>query len=265
MKYIYKDIIKDNGLVLRGVLNTPDDFDQSQKYPTVIYFHGFADDRNGIQYMNIQNAKFLTANGYIVYRFDFSGCGESDGSFFDISLTREVKEARLIHQFVCEEEFVDKEALFWKGHSMGGAVACVLASELKPKALSLFSPAADFSKEENSLMDSLMESLKSPFRKKDGDDVGGLKIDEAFIDDVCKYNIYDFALKYEGPVQILRGDEDKIISEKSNRKLCESFKKCEYISIKGTDHTFSNYDQRLEAFELMKDFFDKNSWFISKG
>ena len=69
MKYIYKQIKKGNDIILRGVLNTPDDFDEKKKYPTVIYFHGFADDRNGIQFMNIQNSKHLTTNGYITVSY----------------------------------------------------------------------------------------------------------------------------------------------------------------------------------------------------
>lgn len=258
MKYIYKQIEKSNDVVLRGVLNTPDDFDENEKYPTVIYFHGFADDRNGLQFMNIQNSKYITANGYIVFRFDFSGCGESDGSFFDIDLSREIEEAKMIHDFVEKQTYVDSNNLFWKGHSMGGAVATAIAGYKKPKALSLFSPAADFSAEENSLMDSLLKTFRSSYSRKDGDDVGGLKISDEFIADVTSYDLYAEAKKYDGPVQILRGDEDDIISKKSNEKLNKSFKNAIYKEIEGTDHTFSDYSQRLESFELMYDFFEAN-------
>lgn len=257
MKYIYKEIKKGNNIILRGVLNAPDDFDEVKKYPTVIYFHGFADDRNGLQFMNIQNSKFLTTNDYIVFRFDFSGCGESDGSFFDINLTREIEEAKLIHDFVTNFDFVDKDNIFWKGHSMGGAVAIVASSYKKPKAMSLFSPAADFSKEENSLIDSIMNAFKSSYIKKDGDDVGGLKVGETFINDVLTYDLYEEAKKYNGPVEIIRGDEDDIISKESNLKLRDSFKDATYMEVEGTDHTFSDFDQRLESFKLMHEFFEK--------
>ena len=47
MKYFYSQIKKDNGIVLRGVINTPDDFDAKKKYPTAIIIHGFGGDRNG--------------------------------------------------------------------------------------------------------------------------------------------------------------------------------------------------------------------------
>lgn len=257
MRFIYKQINKKNNITLRGVLNTADHFDETKKYPAVIYFHGFADDRNGMQFMNIQNSKYLTANGYIVYRFDFSGCGESDGSFFDINLSREVEEARLIHDFVASEPYVDKNNIFWKGHSLGGAVATAIAYEKNPKALSLFSPAVDFDIEENPLMKQLSEAFESSYRKKDGSDVGGLKISNAYIKDLNSYKLYEDASKYSGPVQILRGSDDKIISAKSNIKLSKAYPNAYYKEIEGTDHTFSNFDQRLESFELMHDFFEK--------
>lgn len=258
MRFIYKQIKKENDITLRGVLNTADDFDESKKYSAVIYFHGFADDRNGIQFMNIQNSKYLTANGYIVYRFDFSGCGESDGSFYDINLSREVEEALLIHEFVENEAYVDKNNIFWKGHSMGGSVATAIAYKKKPKAISLFSPAVDFRLNENPLMKSLSKAFESSYREQDGSDVGGLKISKDFIEDLESYDLYEEAKKYDGPVQILRGDEDEIISAKSNIRLKDAFTNATYREIEGTDHTFSNFDQRLESFELIYDFFENH-------
>lgn len=257
MKYLYKNLIKENGLTIRGVLNTPDDFDESRVYPTVIYYHGFADDRNGIQFMNIQNSKFLTAQDYLVYRFDFSGCGESDGSFYDVTMTRQAEEAILIYDFVASEPNVDTKNIFIKGHSLGGAVATIIASKVNPKAMSLYSPAADFSRKENKLMEKIMSAFKCS-RKGEGDDVGGLKIGETFVNDVLAYDLYDYAIRYEGPVQILRGSEDDVISEKSNRKLAAAFPKATYLEIEGTDHNFSDYDQRLESFELMYEFLNKH-------
>ena len=82
-------------------------------------------------------------------------------------------------------------------------------------------------------------------------------IRDRFIKDVTSYDLYGLAQKYQGPVQIIRGDEDKIISKESNKKLCKSFDNCMYKEIEGTDHTFSDFDQRLESFQLMFDFFDK--------
>ena len=107
MEYIYEQIIKDDGIKLRGVINTPSNFDQSKKYPIVIFFHGFGGDRNGTCFFRTNHAKNLIEKGYLVARFDFSGSGESDGSFYDMTVSRELKEAEMIHDFVKMKSYVD--------------------------------------------------------------------------------------------------------------------------------------------------------------
>jgi alpha/beta superfamily hydrolase len=77
--------------------------------------------------------------GYVVIRFDFSGTGESDGSFYDMTLTRELKEARLIVDFTNTLSYIDKNEISGYGHSLGGVIATLLACELKPKIFAPFS------------------------------------------------------------------------------------------------------------------------------
>ena len=108
MKYFYEQISKKDGVVLRGVVNTPDDFDKNKKYPTVIMYHGFGGNRDGRTWMRIQNAKHLTQRGYLVVRFDFSGTNESDGNFYDMTVTRELYEANMIYDFTKTRSYVDR-------------------------------------------------------------------------------------------------------------------------------------------------------------
>ena len=143
MKYFYSQITKEDGIVMRGVVNTPDDFDENKKYPTVIIFHGFGGDRNGSVNFRINHAKYLTERGFVVFRFDFSGSGESDGSFYDMTVSREEKELEMIHDFAKMKYYVDKDRLYWIGHSLGGVLSSLMAYKLKPKAMVLLAPASD--------------------------------------------------------------------------------------------------------------------------
>ena len=63
---------------------------------------------------------------YVVFRFDFSGSGESDGSFYDMTVSREEKEVEMIHDFAKMKYYVDKDRLYWIGHSLGGVLALSL-------------------------------------------------------------------------------------------------------------------------------------------
>ena len=56
-------------------------------YSTVILVHGFGvtKEESGM-FDNI--AKNLSEAGFLAYRFDFSGCGESEGNYTETSLSR---------------------------------------------------------------------------------------------------------------------------------------------------------------------------------
>lgn len=270
MKYIYQEILKENGQALRGVINTPNDFDPNMKYKSVIFFHGLSGDRNGSKWFRISNADYLCDLGYVVVRFDFSGTGESDGDFYDMTLTREISEARLIVDFVKNLSYIDKDEISWYGHSLGGVIASLLAYELKPKSLLLLAPASDITKadflinqemELKNVMDASIDYRNEDNRKNlleilpiEDYDFGGVKIHKNFFVDLLQYDTYEKAKKYGGRVLIIRGALDDLVDRKSNEKLKESFEDSIYIEIENTDHSFTNQDARLEIYEEMKKF-----------
>lgn len=270
MKYLYKEIRKSNGEILRGVVNTPDDFDEKKKYKTIIFFHGLSGDRNGSKWFRISNAKYLCDRGYVVVRFDFSGSGESDGDFYDMTLARELSEARLIVDFTKNLSYVDKDEISWYGHSLGGVIASMLAYELKPKSLLLLAPASDITQRDfmvkmsPDLDDIIDESLDYSLdinKKKllalipvEDVDFGGAKIHKNFFVELLSYDVYEKAKKYKGRVLIMRGSLDDLVDGPSNKKLAKSFEKAEYIEVEGTDHSFTNADSRDLVYKKMDEF-----------
>lgn len=274
MKYLYQEIKKENGEALRGVINLPDDFDENKKYKAIIFFHGLSGDRNGSKRFRISNAKYLCDRGYVVIRFDFSGTGESDGSFYDMTLTRELKEARLIVDFTNTLSYIDKNEISWYGHSLGGVIATFLACELKPKSLLLLAPASDITKpaflinqemELGKVMDESTDYREKENRDKlldllpiEENDFGGVKIHKSFFVDLLQYDVYEKAEKYPGKVLILRGALDDLVDRTSNEKLKKSFKRAEYIEIENTDHSFTNADARDLVYAEMDKFLSSN-------
>ena len=271
MKYIYSEIQKSDGIIMRGVINTPDDFDPNKKYPTVIIYHGFGGDRNGSTTFRIQHARYLTERGYVVVRFDFSGSGESDGSFYDMTVSRELKEAEMIHDFTKMKYFVDKDRLYWIGHSLGGVIATILAYKLKPKAMVLLAPASDMNNKDylkvmaktlfegEATRQSIVGSHKSydeMIEKIEDVDTGGMKINKKFLIDFILKDIYGPAKKYDGKVLILRGTDDTLVFRDANEKLEKAFPNAKYEEIEGADHSFRNEDLRKIVFEKSYDFFE---------
>lgn len=273
MKYFYEQIKKEDDIVMRGVINTPDDFDENKKYPSVIIFHGFGGDRNGSVNFRIDHAKYLTERGYVVFRFDFSGSGESDGSFYDMTVSREEKELEMIHDFAKMKYYVDKDRLYWIGHSLGGVLASLMAYKLKPRAMALLAPASDMNNKDylkvmaktvfegevsgKTKIESNMpyESLISKVKEAD---IGGVKIHINFLIDFIVKDIYGSASKYDGNVLIIRGTDDTLVFRDSNEKLRDSYKNARYFEIEGADHSFTNEDQRKILYEMSYKFFEEN-------
>lgn len=269
MKYIYQEIRKADGIILRGVINTPDDFDPNKKYPTAIFFHGFGGDRNGSTDFRIQHSQYLTDRGFVTIRFDFSGSGESDGSFYDMTVSRELEEAEMINDFAKLKYFVDKDRIYWIGHSLGGVIATLLAYKLKPKALVLLAPASDMNdKDYLKVMAKTMfegEALRQSKIKagqsfdelvasiRDAD-IGGKRLHINFLLDFILKDIYGKAKAYEGKVQILRGNKDALVFRDANEKLQKAFKFATYEEIDQADHSFTNEDVRNIVFSKSYDF-----------
>ena len=273
MKYIYSQITKEDGIVMRGVVNTPDDFDENKKYPTAIIFHGFGGDRNGSVGFRLNHAKYLTERGFVVIRFDFSGSGESDGSFYDMTVSRELKEAEMIHDFAKMKYYVDKDRLYWIGHSLGGVLASLLAYKLKPKAMVLLAPASDMNNKDYLKVmaktvfegeisgKSKIENNKSYddlISKFEDADIGGVKINKKFLIDFILKDIYGSAAKYDGRVLIIRGSADTLVFKDSNEKLRDAFKNASYYEIEGADHSFTNADYRENLYEKSFEFLNEN-------
>lgn len=271
MQYIYEQITKKNGITLRGVINTPDDFDASKKYPVAIFYHGFGGDRNGSTWFRSQHSDYLTDRGYVTVRFDFSGTNESDGSFYDMTVSREVEEAKMIYDFTKLREFVDRDRIYIIGHSLGGVVSTLIAHEVGPKSVVLLAPASDMNNPDylkivgSELLDG-MDGIESSSEKDiikkareiEDVDIGGVKLHKNFLIDFLKIDIYGAAKKYDGNVLIIRGTKDDAVFHDSNVKLEKAYPHARYEQIDGADHSFKNEDHRAILFEMVYEFLENN-------
>lgn len=269
MKYIYQELTKKDGISLRGVINTPDDFDPEKKYPAAIFYHGFGGDRNGTKWFRTLHAEHLTDRGYVTIRFDFSGTNESDGSFYDMTVSREEEEALMIYDFVKLRGYVDKSRIYVIGHSLGGVLATLTAGKTRPRAIALLAPASDMNnpdylkvvganfiddeEEDHSSLDMVRK-----VRQIEDADIGGVKLHRNFLRDFIHKDIYGAARKYTGQVLIIRGTNDELVFHDSNTKLNAAYPHSVYEQIEGADHSFTNFDHRVTIYDRVYEFFEDN-------
>lgn len=244
-----------NNKCLRGTMHVPDT--KNKKFPVVIMFHGFGANR--IEYYSsfVKISNLLLEEDIASIRFDFSGHGESDGDFFDITLSNEVEEGKKIVEFVKTLDFVDQENISLLGMSLGGVVASVVAGEIKDlvKSLCMWAPAAVILDEIN-INGTIQGKSISEINEKGYFDFHSYKVSQEFIEDIKKFNIYDRAKFFNKKVKIIHGDKDWIAPiEYSERYIDQYEGRGELYRIIGADHSFGNVEYRSELFNETIKFF----------
>ena len=116
------------GKKLVGIINQPTTI--QDLHPTVILVHGFGvtKEEGG---MFDELAERLSKANFIVYRFDFSGCGESEGDFSETSLTKQKEDLEVILDYVKSQSDVDFSRIGILAQSFGTSVTVALEPDVK--------------------------------------------------------------------------------------------------------------------------------------
>jgi len=249
-----------NGKTLRGMMHIPDG--AQGKVPMVAIFHGFTGNKMEPHFVFVKLSRQLEKAGIGSIRFDFYGSGESDGDFSEMTFSGELEDARQIIKFIKNEPMADVENIGILGLSMGGAVAGVIASELKEeiKALALWAPAFNMPELILEQSKSADEKMLGMLEREGIIDIGGLALSKEFIDDLIKLNIFEFSKGYDKPVLIVHGTEDAAVKYEVSDKILEEVYRgnAKRITIEGADHTFNKLEWEKKAIEESINFFKEN-------
>jgi pimeloyl-ACP methyl ester carboxylesterase len=246
--------IRSRNLTLRGMLHIPEI--KAEKVPIICIFHGFTGNKMEPHFIFVKLSRMLEAKGIASVRFDFSGSGESDGDFIDMTISHELKEAKDILNYAKSLDFVDTCRVGVLGLSMGGAVASMLAGECKDdiKSLCLWAPAGNMGElvSRGRSEDDINELRKSGFW-----DVGGLSLGTGFLDDVMSLNIYSKAENYDKNVLILHGNKDQTVPMSTSERYLEIYETRGILHlIEGSDHTFNKKEWEEEVLDYTMGFFE---------
>lgn len=236
------------GMTLRSTVHIPEG-PTGTRWPTVVFVHGFTSNR--IELPNfVAMSRLLEAHGIASVRFDLSGHGESDGDFFDVTITGEIAETRAVLQTVRTFDFVDHDRIGLVGMSMGGVVAGIVAAE-EPGigALCLWSPAAVAPFEIGS---GYLKGrrLAPEIAEKGYVDADGHRMSPALVEDIAGLDVYGRSGAYAGPVQILHGDKDDIGPIEYVRRYLDHYDGNAHLEIvEGADHAWGSVPHRTTLHE----------------
>lgn len=223
----------------------------NEKKTVAILMHGFGSNRHRPLLRAIYDK--LSECGIGAIRFDFDGCGDSDGKFVDMTVPKEIADAKAVYEYVRDLPWVSD--IYLIGHSQGGVVASMLAGELDKdavKGVALLAPAAVL--REDAIRGNTQGAKYDPITPPEYVELpSGIKIGRDYIVTAQTLPIYDTALQYQGPVLMLHGTSDIIVPYTYSLRYNDIYQNGSLRLIKGVDHSFNGYEK--EAADIVANFF----------
>ncbi|MCK4967510.1 MAG: alpha/beta fold hydrolase [Candidatus Aenigmarchaeota archaeon] len=238
------------GMQLVGIIHTPKDVCADN---VVIICHGFGGHKTYKVF--VDTARCLCDSGFLVLRFDFTGHGDSEGTYTDYSIKNEVDDLDCAVKFL-KSQNINTKNIRLVGHSLGALVSVLYAEENKNVAsLVLLAPALNLKE----LM-FLWYSKRQIYTLK----LNGLiyvkkyTITKAFFDESKAFNLTEDIFKLKIPVAVMHGKKDETIPFKYIKPLEKYETKTKQVEFfENIDHDFEDLKSRKLIKERTVNWFKK--------
>lgn len=226
---------------LAAKLSLPD-LQSGEKCPMVIFSHGFGGDMTFHLFEPI--IECLNQHGIGALRFDFNGCGKSEGTFQDMTVPNEIEDLLNVIAYVCQLSVTKSISLL--GHSQGGVVTSMVSGVCGyPQIESEVLLSAASVLRDDALRGMTHGGHFDPWHldQPTYDVSGGHTIGRPYIQTAMTLPIYETAARYSGAALIINGMADVVVpytyAERYHKVLVNS----ELMLIPGENHTY-NYSSR---------------------
>ena len=238
-------------------ITLPEGFDTvSEQCPMVILMHGIFSSKDFIPMPQL--AKGLAEAGIASIRFDFDGHGKSEGRKQDMTIEKELVDAKAVWDYVQSLPYVKDVGLL--GHSQGGVVASTTAGRLadenvKPSGVVLIAPGSVI--KEACQGGKFFNARFDPKNPPEYIRCWGLyKLGREYLVTTQQLDIYGTAASYQGPVLLLHGDRDGIVPMWCSERYLEAYGSHATLKVvEGENHTITRRRKQVVANTL--EFFKK--------
>ena len=172
----------------------------------VLYLHGFGSSQAG-EKAELFRARFLR-RGVAFCSFDFRGHGDSDGSMFDLTLSRNQEDVALV-QAELRRRGYQRLVLF--GSSMGGLTGLWYAARHPSHIHAAIHLAPALGLEETfsaELGAAQVERWQREGKLEIGHDLGAWDIGWGFVEDLRSHDVATLCARYRTPTLIFQGKHD---------------------------------------------------------
>lgn len=249
MKETKVSIFNENNEKLVGIKTIP--LIEEEKYPTVILVHGFGvtKEESGM-FDNL--AKNLSKEGILVFRFDFSGCGESGGDYSETSLSKLKSDLSKILEFVKSQSEVDISRIGILGQSFGTSTTITLEPKVKCMILmgSISNPKKHFIKSfrQGYNPEGISTKIKSSGKI--------IKMKSQFWEYFDNHKLLDSIKNIHCPILFIHGGKDNNVSLSQMEAYFKNANEPkEKIIIDGADHGLRPHRDKM--YRIVIDWFKK--------
>jgi len=240
----FEGIWIDNGRdrQIYGILSKP--ATKGARQPLAIISHGF----NGNHHGGRAYFEALNALGYQVFSFDFP-CGSvgsrSDNNTMNMSIYDEQSDLQAIVDFFKQQSDVDSDNIVLIGESQGGLVTALTAASMRNdiKAAVLVFPALCIPDDWNKRYPTV-EEIPDTTR------MWNVPLGRRYFLELRDMNVFKAIKPYKGPVLIVQGDKDPVVSMDDSRRAVKGYKKARLHVIPGAGHGFNPVQQQESLREI---------------
>lgn len=179
----------------------------------------------------------LTAQGFAVLSFDFTGLGDSEGDFAEATFSADVEDLRAAADYLASE--VAPPSLL-VGHSMGGTAVLSAAPQLPSvRAVATIASPADPAHVRHVLRDggeAVMRDGSAPAT------IAGrtFTISRSFLEDLEQQNPVDTLREFQGATLVLHSPVDRVVGVENAEEIYRAARHPKsFISLDDADHLLS--------------------------
>ncbi len=223
-----------NGKQLIGIFHLPL---RVYKPPLVILVHGFGGSKTKISFVRL--ARALVKEKIAVFRFDFEGCGDSQGDLENTTIQKQILDLNSAIKAILKEADIDGTRIAFVAESLGTVVAALFKNQFSfpLKTMVFWAPAFCQKK--------LFQVWHTPvelenWRKKGYITRKDKKIGVEYLRENENEDYSRALSRIDLPILILHGKKDETVPIKFSENLAKKFKNLKLIKL-SSGHKFEDY------------------------
>jgi len=222
---------KSNGLKIHGNIHFPKD----RPAPLIICSHGLFSSKESSKFIALANS--LAAGGFVSVRYDHCGCGISEGSIQETTVSGRIQDLYTVcNQMKCHPAVDGSFGLM--GSSMGGYITLLAARELGARAIAIWSTPFTISP-----------------KKKIKSEASYPALNDAFYEDLTRHKL-QAPMCSGSAALVVHGQNDELVPLWHAITIYDSLKPPKVMELlPGADHCLSDKKDRQTAIDSTVEFF----------